>query len=158
MADNIKDHRTFSVTEPIAIVSVACRLPGHSNNPQKLWELLLSGNTASSQEVPASRFNTAGHFDNSGRPGTLKALSGMFIEDIDPAVFDASFFNLTRADAIAMDPQQRQLLEVVYECFENGGISLERVSGTQTACFVGSYTVGMHYHRNPHLSTAAYQE
>jgi acyl transferase domain-containing protein len=139
------DTRTFDVPEPIAIVSVACRLPGHSNNPQKLWELLQSGETAASHKVPASRFDSAGHFDKSGKPGTLKALSGMFIEDVDPALFDASFFNLTRADAISMDPQQRQLLEVVYECFENGGISLERVSGTQTGCFVGSYTVGKHH-------------
>jgi fumagillin biosynthesis polyketide synthase len=120
--------------EPIAIVSVACRLPGHANNPHRLWEL--------SNEVPNSRFSSAGHFDGSGRPGTLKALSGMFIEDIDPAVADASFFNLTRADAVAMDPQQRQLLEVVYECFENGGVPVERVSGKDIGCFVGSYTVG----------------
>ena len=95
-----------------------------------------------SNDVPKSRFDSAGHFDGSGRPGTLKALSGMFIEDIDPAIFDAPFFNLTQADAISMDPQQRQLLEVVYECFENGGVPIERVSGEQIGCFVGSYTVG----------------
>lgn len=156
MSNASTNPRTPNIPEPIAIVSVACRLPGHASNPQKLWELLLLGKVASSQEVPLSRFDSAGHFDMSGKPGTLKALSGMFIEDIDPAVFDASFFNLTRADAIAMDPQQRQLLEVVYECFENGGISLERVSGTQTGCFVGSYTVGMHYQWNIAWRTAAY--
>jgi acyl transferase domain-containing protein len=72
----------------------------------------------------------------------MKALSGMFIEDIDPAAFDASFFNLTRADAIAMEPQQRQLLEVVYECFENGGIPIEEVSGKQIGCYVGSLNGG----------------
>ena len=129
--------------EPIAIVSAACRLPGHANSPHRLWELLQAGGIALSDAVPESRFDSAGHFDGSGKPGTLKALSGMFIEDIDPATFDAPFFNLTRADAIAMDPQQRQLLEVVYECFENGGIKLEKVSGQEIGCFVGSYTVGM---------------
>lgn len=128
--------------EPIAIVSVACRLPGHANSPHKLWDLLQTGGIAVSNKVPESRFASAGHFDGSGRAGTLKALSGMFIEDIDPSTFDAPFFNLTRSDAIAMDPQQRQLLEVVYECFENGGQTLERVSGQGIACFVGSYTVG----------------
>jgi acyl transferase domain-containing protein len=128
--------------EPIAIVSAACRLPGHVNNPHKLWELLQSGGTAVSNEVPKSRFSSEGHFDGSGRPGTMKALSGMFIEDIDPAAFDAAFFNLTRADAIAMEPQQRQLLEVVYECFENGGIPIEEVSGKQIGCYVGSLNGG----------------
>ncbi|KAJ6022991.1 hypothetical protein N7460_013386 [Penicillium canescens] len=130
--------------EPIAIVSAACRLPGHVNNPHKLWELLQSGGTAVSNEVPKSRFSSEGHFDGSGRPGTMKALSGMFIENIDPAAFDASFFNLTRDDAIAMEPQQRQLLEVVYECFENGGIPIEEVSGKQIGCYVGSLNGDYH--------------
>ncbi|PKX89973.1 polyketide synthase fmaB [Aspergillus novofumigatus IBT 16806] len=136
--------RIHDAPEPIAIVSAACRLPGHVNSPHKLWELLQSGGTAVSNEVPKSRFSSEGHFDGSGRPGTMKALSGMFIEDIDPAAFDASFFNLTRADAIAMEPQQRQLLEVVYECFENGGIPIEKVSGKQIGCYVGSLNGDYH--------------
>lgn len=39
-----------------------------------------------------------------------------------------------------MDPQQRKLLEVVYEAFESGGVSLEKISGTTTAVFIGSFT------------------
>ncbi|RYO78215.1 hypothetical protein DL763_009737 [Monosporascus cannonballus] len=140
--------RIQDAPEPIAIVSAACRLPGHVNSPHKLWELVQSGGTAVSNEVPKSRFNSEGHFDSSGRPGTMKALSGMFIEDIDPAAFDASFFNLNWADATAMDPQQRQLLEVVYECFENGGVPLEAVSGKHIGCYVGSFTGDYHDMQN----------
>lgn len=66
----------------------------------------------------------------------------MFIEDVDPAAFDAAFFNISRADAVAMDPQQRQLLEVVYECLENGGITLERLSGEKIGTFVASFMNG----------------
>ncbi|KAJ0420834.1 hypothetical protein BJY00DRAFT_312760 [Aspergillus carlsbadensis] len=135
-------------SEPIAIVSVACRLPGHATTPHKLWELLQSGKVANGTAVPPNRYSTSGHFDGSGRPGTMKALSGMYIEDLDPAVFDAPFFNITTADAIAMDPQQRLLLEVVYECFENGGITLERISGQEVGCFVGSYMVDYHDMQN----------
>lgn len=40
------------------------------------------------------------------------------------------------------DPQQRQLLEVVYEGFENAGVTLEQASGSLYGCFVGSYAVG----------------
>jgi len=39
-----------------------------------------------------------------------------------------------------MDPQQRKLLEVVYEAFESGGVTLKDVSGSSTACFVPSFT------------------
>ena len=39
-----------------------------------------------------------------------------------------------------MDPQQRMMLEVVYEASENAGISMERLTGSQTTCIVGSFT------------------
>ena len=39
-----------------------------------------------------------------------------------------------------MDPQQRIMLEVAYEAFENAGIQLESVAGTDTGCFMGNFT------------------
>jgi acyl transferase domain-containing protein len=39
-----------------------------------------------------------------------------------------------------MDPQQRKLLEVVYESFEDAGASLERVNGSKTGVYVGKFT------------------
>ena len=67
----------------------------------------------------------------------------MFLENIDLREFDAQFFSISKQEAIAMDPQQRQLLEVVYECLENAGISLQALSGAPVGCFVGSSTNGM---------------
>jgi len=64
------------------------------------------------------------------------------VENVDAADFDAGFFNITYADAISIDPQQRQLLEVVYEAIENSGLSLDGLSGKDFGCFVGSYAVG----------------
>ncbi len=42
-----------------------------------------------------------------------------------------------------MDPQQRKLLEVVYEALESAGTTLQDVSGSQTACYVGAFTHDM---------------
>ena len=39
-----------------------------------------------------------------------------------------------------MDPQQRQLLEVVYECFESAGITLEDLSAANVGCYVANFT------------------
>jgi acyl transferase domain-containing protein len=39
-----------------------------------------------------------------------------------------------------MDLQQRKLLEVVYESFESAGATLDDLSGSNTACFVGNFT------------------
>ncbi|KAL5327873.1 hypothetical protein ACEPPN_005579 [Leptodophora sp. 'Broadleaf-Isolate-01'] len=69
----------------------------------------------------------------------MRPLGGMFLEDIDPADFDTSFFEISRAEAISMDPNQRQMLEVVYEGLENAGITLENLNGASVGCFVGSF-------------------
>lgn len=49
---------------------------------------------------------------------------------------------MTSAEAAALDPQLRMLLEVVYECFENTGIPIHDVAGTDTSVFVGSSSSG----------------
>ena len=38
------------------------------------------------------------------------------------AAFDAPFFSIAAADAAAMDPQQRILLETAYRALENGRV------------------------------------
>lgn len=129
------------VYDPIAVIGMGCRLPGESNSPHALWKLLERGGIARN-EPPASRFDLKTHHDGSGKPNTMGSPGGMFLENIDPQEFDAAFFSVSAADAIGMDPQQRQLLEVVYECLENAGVTLESLDGAAVACLVGSYAVG----------------
>ena len=128
--------------DPIAIIGMACRLPGDSNSPHKLWEFLEKGGVAQN-DAPASRFNLKAHHDGSKKPKTMRSPGGMFLENVDPQDFDAPFFGISRTDAIAMDPQQRQLLEVVYECLENAGLRMDDLDRSSVGCFVGSYAVGM---------------
>lgn len=130
-----------NVQEPIAVVGMSCRLPGHCTNIDKLWNFISTGSIAQN-DVPQSRWSLDGHHDGSAKPHTIRSPGGMFLEDIDLHAVDAQFFNLSRADAIAMDPQQRQLLEVVVECLENSGITLESISDKQVGCFTASYAVG----------------
>lgn len=130
------------VQEPVAVLGMACRLPGDSNSPAALWSFLERGGSADN-EAPESRFNLKTHHDGSKKPKTMRSPGGMFLENINPRVFDAQFFGISRTDAIAMDPQQRQLLEVVYECIENAGLRMEDLDGASFGCFVGSYAVGL---------------
>ena len=130
------------VQDPIAVVGIACRLPGNNNSPHALWKFLMDGGIADN-DAPETRFNLKGHFDGSRRPKTMRSPGGMFLENVDPQEFDAAFFGISKTDAIAMDPQQRQLLEVVYECLENGGVKMESIDNAPIGCFVGSYGVGM---------------
>jgi acyl transferase domain-containing protein len=49
-------------------------------------------------------------------------------------------------EAEAMDPQQRMLLETVYEALENAGITLDEIRGTRTSVFCGAFTTSNDYH------------
>ena len=129
------------IQDPVAVVGMGCRLPGNSNSPHALWKFLSEGGIAHN-EAPESRFSLDGHHDGSKKPKTMRSPGGMYLEEIDPQKFDAQFFEIPRTEAIAMDPQQRQLLEVVYESLENAGITMETISGSSMGCFVGSYAVG----------------
>jgi hypothetical protein len=135
------DGRRGHTQVPVAVIGMACRLPGHSNSPTALWDFLQRGGIAENKP-PASRFNLEGHHDKHRRPRTMKTPGGMFMEDVKPDVFDGQFFNVNRTDCIAMDPQQRILLEIAYECLENAGVSLEEASGKAIGCLVGTNIVG----------------
>jgi len=133
--------QTASTQTPIAVVGMACRLPGDCNSPEEFWKFLLGGGIADTKP-PSSRFSLEGHYDKTLRPWTMRSPGGMFI-NADPRDIDAGFFGLSHVDAISMDPQQRQLLEVVYEGLENAGLSMEAIKSSLFGCFVGSYASGM---------------
>jgi len=86
----------------------------------------------------STRWNPeAFYHPNSSRLNTLPPKGGHFLKQ-DPYVFDAAFFNKTAAEAMALDPKQRIAMELAYEAFENASTPLQQVSGTQTACYIGS--------------------
>ncbi|KAK4214121.1 polyketide synthase [Rhypophila decipiens] len=128
--------------EPLAIVGVACRLPGGATTPSKLWDFLEEGRIAPNT-VPASRFRLSGHWDGSHKPGTMRPAGGMFLseDDVDLTAFDASFFEIAGAEAVATDPNQRQMLEVVYEGLESAGIPMDAINGKPVAVFAASFAV-----------------
>ena len=96
--------------------------------------------TGNTPKVPASRFNIDAHYHkNNDRPGSFGVLGGYFLHD-DLTDFDPGLFGITPIEAMWMDPQQRKLLEVVYEALESGGISLDAISGSRTAVFAASFT------------------
>jgi acyl transferase domain-containing protein len=95
-----------------------------------------------STDVPEDRFNAKGHYDGSMKPGTMRPPGGMFLGDVDLKTFDAPFFEISRAEAVSMDPNQRQLLEVVYEGLENAGLPLHVIDSKPVGCFVASYAAG----------------
>ncbi|WP_432069906.1 aminotransferase class I/II-fold pyridoxal phosphate-dependent enzyme [Streptomyces sp. AA1529] len=110
--------------EPIAIVGIGCRFPG-APDLDSYWRLLLDGRDAVG-EIPPGRWNPreAGTSDQGG-----------FLDAVDE--FDARFFGISAREALRMDPQQRMLLEVAWQTFEDAGIAPDRLAGSDTAVVVG---------------------
>lgn len=103
-----------------------------------MWDLLQAREDAY-RDFPADRLNIdAFYHSESNRPGSLSTRGGCFLK-ADPRQFDPGFFGISAKEATSLDPAQRKLLEVVYEAFESGGVTLEDLSGSKTGCFVGNF-------------------
>ena len=120
---------------PIAIVGMACRYPGGVNTPDELWDLVSSGGDAIS-EFPDDRGWEA--VVAGTEVGYIQ--SGGFVKDAPR--FDSAFFGISPREALAMDPQQRMLLEVAWETLEHAGIDPADLRGSKTGVFAGGTNSG----------------
>lgn len=122
-------------TEPIAIVGMACRMPGGVNAPADFWDLLRNRVDAV-REVPADRWDINAFYDpDPDRPGTMSTRWGGFLDECDR--FDPDFFGISPREVHSMDPQQRILVEVAWEAIEGAGILPESLHGSPSGVFVG---------------------
>jgi acyl transferase domain-containing protein len=86
--------------------------------------------------VPPDRYNVDAFYHPAGRSGSVCTRQGHFLQE-EVASFDREFFAIPEHEAAMMDPQQRMLLEVVWECLENAGQTQWR--GQEIGCFVGAF-------------------
>nr|ALP31866.1 polyketide synthase 34 [Diaporthe helianthi] len=122
---------------PIAIVGLACRLPGNVSSPAEFWELCSRARTGFGP-IPKDRFSHDAYYHpNAGKMGSYHAQGGNFLTHVDLKSMDAPFFGLTEKEAVSMDPQQRLLLECTFEALENGGIPKHSIVGQDVGVFVG---------------------
>ena len=126
-----------NVAGGIAIIGMACRVAG-ANSPSELWDLLATSKDVQSE---ITRFNVRGYYHPDGGPhkGRTNVKNAYMMDDDLMDRFDNAFFHTNTQEAIAMDPQQRMLLEVSYEALESAGIPLEKFVGTDTAVYAGEH-------------------
>lgn len=140
------------VAEPIAIVGMACRLPG-IETLDDYWHVIRNGIETIS-ETPADRWDLDQLYDPDGGPGKVNTRRGGFLDNIDQ--FDPTAFGVTPREANRMDPQQRLLLEVAWEAMENANLRADQLSGSKTGVFVG--IGGADYAKTPLHSSDQYFE
>lgn len=146
-------HQADTVPQGVAVTGLSCRFPGEGNSLKNFGNLsagenvspraasvfqycracpLISAYIAAWSEIPKTRFDRRAF-------GHKIPLGAHFLKQ-DIAAFDGPFFSITAAEARAMDPQQRMMLEVVYEALESAGYPLHSLSGTKTGVFMGQLT------------------
>nr|WSZ17402.1 type I polyketide synthase [Streptomyces canus] len=136
-------------SEPIAIVGMACRLPGGVTTPEELWRLVAEGRDAVSGFPEDRGWDLERLFDaDPERGGTSATREGGFLHGAGE--FDATFFGINQREALSMNPQQRLLLETSWESFERAGIDPTRLKGQR----VGVYTGVMYHDYAPDMENA----
>ncbi|PQE27928.1 Beta-ketoacyl synthase protein [Rutstroemia sp. NJR-2017a BBW] len=107
-SDDLSDFPPHS----IAVIGMAGRFPD-ADSVDELWELLVQGkSTVKRADVERLQLSKTGiHADTNWWGNWLQ----------DPTAFDHRFFKKSSREALAWDPQQRVLLQVVYEALESAG-------------------------------------
>ncbi|KJZ68392.1 hypothetical protein HIM_12217 [Hirsutella minnesotensis 3608] len=139
-------------TEDIAIVSMACRLPGGIDTPEDLWQVLATGQHVITK-VPKDRWDADAIYDaDLNVHGKSYSRSGGFVTLSEP--FDGSFFGISPRETRSLDLTQRMMLETCWEGFERAGYTTEKLRGSCTGVYVGTSnsTVDDAFHRGRTLS------
>eukprot|EP00434_Breviolum_minutum_P042552 symbB.v1.2.037879.t1/scaffold5721.1/size24240/2 len=133
--------RDLNANEAMATIGMAARFPGcHGNGSNEYWAMICAGLDMITP-VPIERWDNELYYDpDTSAPGKMYARFGGFIFGLEG--FDNKMFGIAEAEAQAMDPHQRILLEVAYESFWNGGLDKEQLSNSNTGCYVGCATLG----------------
>lgn len=127
------------IKKSVAVIGMACRFPPDCDSPKSFWNLLERGGQAMS-DVPRERFAAASQAAN----GSRVSLRGGYLTKPSPDQFDAAFFKVSSQEALALDPQQRFLLEVCWDAVENAGWPAEKLHGRPVGVYVGISTADYH--------------
>ncbi|MBK8815456.1 MAG: SDR family NAD(P)-dependent oxidoreductase [Methylococcaceae bacterium] len=121
----------------VAIISYAFRFPG--TNTQTFWNDLIAKRILLSR-VEASRWSQEAYLHPDKRhPGSSYTFAAGSLGDISG--FDTGFFGISPREASHMDPQQKMLLEMAWETFENAGIVPSALKGSDCGVYVGISSV-----------------
>ncbi|CAB3799694.1 Phthiocerol synthesis polyketide synthase type I PpsC [Paraburkholderia ultramafica] len=122
----------------IAVVGMACRLPGGLDDVDSLLAGLRE-RVVTAGPIPADRWDAARYYcaDESVKGKAYVDKANFLKQDVRS--IDAGFFDLPARVAENLDPQQRLLLELIWEAFEHAGLDLPAHAGHKIGVYVGGF-------------------
>ena len=124
-----------NIPEPIAIISMACKIPG-ADSPDEFWDILVNEKDLIT-EIPIDRWDYKSIYDP--QKGTLDKIYskwGGFLKHVDG--FDADYFKINESDALCMDPQQRIMLELTQHLLDSAGYSRKNIANKNVGIIIGA--------------------
>ncbi|MFD9459682.1 type I polyketide synthase [Streptomyces sp. NPDC060027] len=120
----------------VAVVGMACRLPG-ADDVDQYWAALTAGKDGISRFDPGQLVARGADPDYVHRENFVPAMGVI----TGSRRFDRAYFAYSRAEAAAMDPQQRVFLECAVTAFDDAGLDPTRFRG-RIGVYAGADRVG----------------
>lgn len=119
-------------TKKVAVIGIGCRFPAGSH-PEEYWQALKEGKDCITG-FPKDRWQE----EDGEEAEAPYAKEGGFFKDYDYREMDADFFQMSEEEAVRLDPQQRVVLEVIWETFYDAGLREADLEGSNTGVFIGA--------------------
>ncbi len=120
-------------THDVAIIGMSAVFPD-APDLHSFWNNLINGKN-SIREIPESRWDWKKYYSEKSEHGKTISKWGALLDDI--AGFDPLFFEISPMEAELMDPQERMVLRETYKAFEDAGIKVSTLSGSNAGVFIG---------------------
>ncbi len=118
-----------------AIVGAACRLPGAPDETH--FRRLLTEGQCAVRPFPVNRWSVERFLHpRASEAGFSYSFAGGYLEA--PLDFDPTVFGMSPREAAQVDPQQRLLMEVVWEALEDARIAPSSLAGHDVGVYVGA--------------------